>query len=254
MRRAIATVGSWTLGPAPGANTLRATAGSISINITATAVTGPPSAISIQSGNNQTWVQGSLLPAIPSVRRDGRPVPGVAGAHVTVRGGGRRRQSSSGANQTTGSDGIATVGGWRLGGTATNTLTATVRPVITPVTFTAIAEPLVITGGHQGRGRQPDRFRRQLRRPEAHRRGAEPVRPADRGRSGHLQRLRWHHLHGGHGDGAERPGAATVVAVWRGRPTDDHRDRRRGDTGDLHGHRPGGADLGLSRSTSAIRS
>jgi len=38
----IATVGGWTLGPAPGVNTLRATAGSISINITATAVTGPP--------------------------------------------------------------------------------------------------------------------------------------------------------------------------------------------------------------------
>ena len=36
--------GSWTLGPAPGVNTLKATAGSISVNIDATAVTGPPSA------------------------------------------------------------------------------------------------------------------------------------------------------------------------------------------------------------------
>ena len=140
----IATVGSWTLGPSPGANTLRATAGSISINITATAVTGPPSALSIQSGNNQTWVQGSLLPASPSVVvTDGQfPVPGAHVLFTVASGGG----SVFGANQTTDSDGIAAVGGWRLGGTTANTLTATVLTgSIAPVTFTAVAEPLVIT-------------------------------------------------------------------------------------------------------------
>jgi len=141
----IATVGGWTLGPAPGANTLRASAGSISINISATAVTGPPSAISIASGNNQTWVQGSLVPAAPSVVVTDGQFP-VAGAHVVfavAAGGG----SVSGANQTTDSAGIAAVGGWRLGTTATNTLTASVSAsVITPVTFNATAEPLVITG------------------------------------------------------------------------------------------------------------
>ena len=86
----IATVGSWTLGPSPGANTLRATAGSISININATAVTGPPSAISIASGNNQTWVQGSLLPAAPSVVvTDGQfPVPGAHVVFTVAAGGG----------------------------------------------------------------------------------------------------------------------------------------------------------------------
>jgi hypothetical protein len=140
----IATVGAWTLGPAPGVNTLRATAGSISVNITATGVTGPPSAISIVSGNNQTWVQGSLVPAAPSVVvTDGQfPVPGASVQFAVASGGG----SVSGPNQATGSDGIARVGGWRLGSSPTNTLTATVlNTSIAPATFTATAEPLVIS-------------------------------------------------------------------------------------------------------------
>src|SRR4029077_5549411 len=93
----IATVGSGTLAPAPGTNTLRASAGSISINISATAITGPPSAISIASGNNQTWVQGSLLPAAPSVVvTDGQfPVAGAQVVFAVAAGGG----SVSGANQ-----------------------------------------------------------------------------------------------------------------------------------------------------------
>ena len=109
----IATVGSWTLGPAPGVNTLRATAGSISVNIDANAVTGPPSTISVVAGNNQTWVQGSLLPVAPSVVvTDGQfPVPGAHVVFAVASGGG----SVSGAVQTTNTNGIATVGGWRMG-------------------------------------------------------------------------------------------------------------------------------------------
>ena len=140
----IATVGSWTLGPAPGLNTLRATAGSISVNINATAITGPPSAISVVAGNNQTWVQGSQVPVAPSVLvTDGQfPVPGAHVVFAVASGGG----SVSGAVQTTGSNGVATVGGWRLGTATTNTATATVQSTSIPaVTFTATAEPLVIT-------------------------------------------------------------------------------------------------------------
>lgn len=140
----VATVGSWTLGPSPGGNTLRATAGSISANITATAITGPPTTIAIQSGNNQTWVQGSQLPNAPAVVvTDGQfPVPGARVAFAVASGGG----TVIGPQQTTGNDGIATVGGWRLGPSTTNTLTATVTSTsIAPVTFTATAEVLVIT-------------------------------------------------------------------------------------------------------------
>lgn len=140
----VATVGSWTLGPSPGGNTLRATAGNISTNITATAITGPPTTIAIASGNNQTWVQGSQLPTPPTVVvTDGQfPVPGAQVAFAVASGGG----SVIAPQQTTGNDGLAAVGGWRLGSATTNTLTASVvSSSITPVTFTATAEPLVIT-------------------------------------------------------------------------------------------------------------
>jgi hypothetical protein len=140
----IATVGGWTLGPSPGSNILRASAGSISLNINATAITGPPSAIAIVTGNNQTWVQGSQVPSPPTVVvTDGQfPVPGAHVTFAVASGGG----TAIGPSQTTGSDGLATVGGWRLGASTTNTLTATVQSTaITPVTFSATAEPLVIT-------------------------------------------------------------------------------------------------------------
>ena len=102
----IATVGGWTLGPAPGANTLRATAGTISININATAITGPPTTITIVSGNNQTWVQGSQVPTPPSVVvTDGQfPVPG---AHVLFTVAVGRRQRIAAPTRRPASDGIA---------------------------------------------------------------------------------------------------------------------------------------------------
>ena len=142
----IATVGGWTLGPAPGVNTLKATAGSISVSIDATAITGPPSALSIVAGNNQTWVQGSLVPVAPSVVvTDGQfPVPGAHVVFAVALGGG----SVSGAIQTTNTSGIATVGGWRMGPgpDATNTATAVIQSSAIPaVTFAATAQPLVIT-------------------------------------------------------------------------------------------------------------
>ncbi len=144
----IATVGGWVLGPTPGINTLKATAGNISVNFQATAITGPPSAISIRAGDGQTWVQQSTVPVAPSVTvTDGQyPVPGARVVFSVGSGGG----SVSGPVQTTSASGaaagVATVGGWRLGTATTNTLTATVQNTsIAPVTFSATAEPLVIS-------------------------------------------------------------------------------------------------------------
>ncbi len=140
----IATAGTWTLGPAPGTNTLRVAAGSISINIDAAAVSGPPTAISIVTGNNQTWVQGSLVPVAPSVVvTDGQfPVSGATVQFAVGSGGG----SVTGATQTTSPNGRATVGGWRMGLTEANTATAAIQGSSIPVvTFSATAEPLVIS-------------------------------------------------------------------------------------------------------------
>ncbi len=46
----VATVGSWTLSPAPGVNTLKATAGALTVSISATAVPGAPAAIDGEDG------------------------------------------------------------------------------------------------------------------------------------------------------------------------------------------------------------
>ena len=144
----LATVGGWVLGPTPGTNTLKAAAGNISVNFDATAITGPPSAISVRSGDGQTWVQSSLVPIAPAVTvTDGQfPVPSARVVFSVVSGGG----SVSGPVQTTNSSGaaigVATVGGWRLGSIGVNTMTATVQnSAIPPVTFSATAQPLVIS-------------------------------------------------------------------------------------------------------------
>jgi hypothetical protein len=106
---------------------------------------GAPAAVAAAAGDGQTATAGEAVPVDPSVVvRDGNgtPVPGVPVVFAVASGGG----SVSGANATTGADGIATVGSWTLGGTAgTNTLTATVGAggvSGNPVTFTATA-----TGG-----------------------------------------------------------------------------------------------------------
>jgi len=140
----IATVGSWTLGPTPIVNTLKATAGNISVNIDATAITGPPSAIFVRSGDGQTWVQLSLVPVPPAVTvTDGQfPVPSAHVVFAVASGGG----SVSVPVQTTNASGVATVAGWRMGAETANTMTATIQSSsIPPVTFSATAQPLVIS-------------------------------------------------------------------------------------------------------------
>ena len=69
---------------------------------------------------------------------NGNPVAGAQVTFVVASGGG----SVTGATQTTGADGIATVGGWTLGTAAgANTLTASSTGVAT-VTFTATVAPV----------------------------------------------------------------------------------------------------------------
>src|SRR5204862_33868 len=125
----VATVGRWTLGPGAGENTLTATVAGSGITgnpvtFTATAVQpSAPASVSAGPGDGQTGLTGYALNIAPAVVvRDAAslPVPNVAVTFAVASGGG----SVTGANATTGADGVATVGSWtvQLG---VNTLTAT---------------------------------------------------------------------------------------------------------------------------------
>jgi adhesin/invasin len=134
-----ATVGSWTLGTAPGPNTMTATAGAIVATFTATATVGVPATISAVAGDGQTAVVGSTVGVAPSVRiadEFDNPVAGVTVTFAVTGGGG----SITGGSQTTDAAGIATLGTWILGTTAgTNTLSASAGAL--SVGFTAEATP-----------------------------------------------------------------------------------------------------------------
>ncbi|HWV57084.1 MAG TPA: hypothetical protein VNZ57_06400 [Longimicrobiales bacterium] len=144
----VATVGSWTLGPVPGPNTLMATADIAGLTgnpalFTATGTVGPPAQLTIIAGDHQHAAPGAVLPIQPAVRLTDaadRPVSGVTVTFAVASGGG----SVTGAVQETNEDGIATVGSWTLGPEpGDNTLTATAEGSGingNPATFTAHAE------------------------------------------------------------------------------------------------------------------
>ncbi|WP_337169442.1 hypothetical protein [Gemmatimonas aurantiaca] len=140
----IATVGGWTLGDDVGSNQLRATvqaSGTITGNpvlFSATATPGTPVSMNAVSGTTQTATVGTAVPVPPSVvLRDnrGNPVSGITVTFVIGSGNG----TVTGATAVTNNAGIATVGGWTLGGTAgTQTLIARATN-LSDVVFTATA-------------------------------------------------------------------------------------------------------------------
>jgi hypothetical protein len=148
----IATVGSWTLGPTVGTNTLTATSAGLSGSprtFTATGTAGAATTIAINGGNGQTRAVNQVLLTDPSVivtDAGGNPVQGV-GVTFAV---GPNSGSITGANQTTNVNGIATVGSWQLDTLAgTNTLTATSAGLNgSPVTFTATGTPAGLNAPH----------------------------------------------------------------------------------------------------------
>src|SRR5947208_3542906 len=118
----------WTLGTTPGQQQLvQASLAGTSVSpatFSATAVQpSAPASVSAGPGDGQTGLMGYALNIAPAVVvRDAAslPVPNVAVTFAVASGGG----SITGANATTGIDGVATVGSWtvQLG---VNTLTAT---------------------------------------------------------------------------------------------------------------------------------
>ncbi len=150
----IATLGSWTLGQTAGPNTLTASSGSltpVAFSATGTAGTG---SMSVNTGNNQTATVNTSVAVPPSVIvKDvhGNPIGGVSVTFAVASGGG----SVTGGTATTNGNGIATVGGWRLGTTAgSNTIAAT--SVAGSATFTATgvvgaASQIAVNGGNNQR-------------------------------------------------------------------------------------------------------
>ena len=122
-----AAVTSWTLGTTAGSNTLTASAANdtSSFVFTATGTAGPATQITRNGGDSQSATVETAVSTPPSVRvMDDYDNP-VSGATVLF-----TADPAScivlGSTQTTGSDGIATVGSWTLGTvTGVNHLTAT---------------------------------------------------------------------------------------------------------------------------------
>jgi len=138
----VASVGSWTLGAATGANRLTALVVSNGvtnnpITFNATATPGAAAGMTAQTPVAGTGAVGQLVTPVPSVRivdGNGNPVVGAAvtfaaSAGSTVIGGGK----------TTNVNGVAAPDGWQLGSTAQSyTLTASATGV-TSVVFTVSA-------------------------------------------------------------------------------------------------------------------
>jgi len=147
----IATVGSWTLGPTIGENTLTATAGTLTGSpfvFTAIGVALPPTRIAVNAGDNQTALANAAVPVAPSVIVTDQEGVGVSGVSVvfSIRSGAG---ILTGASAVTNASGIANIGSWRLG-IGGNSLFATVEGLSgNPVIFVALgqAEVQVVTFG-----------------------------------------------------------------------------------------------------------
>jgi hypothetical protein len=135
-----AAVGEWILGTSPGTNTLTATvrATVLTATVTATGVAG--GGVSLRSSGQQGFIAligqaVSPAPAVLVLDSFGNPVSGVSVTFTASQGGG----SVTGSTVTTGSNGVAQVGAWHLGGTpGFNVLTARLASGPT-VSFTAQA-------------------------------------------------------------------------------------------------------------------
>lgn len=137
-----ATLGGWTLGPAPGVNQLRVLAGGVTRSITAVAVAGPPVSLQLVSGDAQSGIETRPVPVAPAVRvtdAGGFPVVGVS-VRFTVTGGGGSVVPDS---ATTDALGKAAATQWILGAPGANALRIEAAG-LPPVAATAQAAALAV--------------------------------------------------------------------------------------------------------------
>jgi hypothetical protein len=135
----VARVASWTLGGAPGANTLTAaTVGLPAVTFMAEGTPPPPVPTTVEAltPTNQNGIAGApvnMPPGILVKDQYDAPMQGVTVAFAVTAGGG----SANAPTVVTDAAGEARLTSWTLGGAAgVNTLTATVEG-LAPVTFTA---------------------------------------------------------------------------------------------------------------------
>lgn len=137
-----ATVSGWVLGTVVGANALSARATGVPpVSFSATGTTGAAARIEKVTGDNLTAAAGTLLPTAPAVRvtdSNGNVVANAAVTFAVASGGGT---IVGDATVKTDAQGIATVGGWKLGPAAgEHRLLATSGTLVgSPLTFTATA-------------------------------------------------------------------------------------------------------------------
>jgi hypothetical protein len=106
----------------PGTAEVTATAGEVSAN--ASVIVQSVASLEALDGNGQTAAPGVAVPTAPAVQvRNASNVP-VPGVRIRFQVGSASG-TVTGETQTTGADGVARVGAWRLGSTGLNTLTAT---------------------------------------------------------------------------------------------------------------------------------
>jgi hypothetical protein len=127
---------TWRLGAVGVEHAVHASAGTLpALEFTATAITGPPAALAIVSGNNQTGLAGSTLlnPLVVRVTDQyGNAVPGAAVGFAVTAGNGSVNPPSA----TTDASGLAQAQ-WTLGAVAgVNTAQATLGTLL-PVSFAA---------------------------------------------------------------------------------------------------------------------
>jgi hypothetical protein len=114
----------YTLGGVAGVNqVIGSIGGGVSATFTETGIIGAPANLVKVAGDAQTGSANAALPVRPAVRvtdAHGNPVPNVLVTFSVTAGGG----STTGANQTTDANGVATAGSWTLGAVGAQSLTA----------------------------------------------------------------------------------------------------------------------------------
>jgi hypothetical protein len=135
----MAAVGAWTLGRAPGTQTLTARGeGLAEVVFTADAGPGSPARVTAVSGDNQNALPGTALSRPLRVRvadRFDNPVPQVPVTFAVISGTGTLERGSA----VTDSAGIATSGAWTLGPEYGTHLVRAVTGGVEAEVFTAIA-------------------------------------------------------------------------------------------------------------------
>lgn len=136
-----ATSGGWTLGTLAGTQTLTASADGVpTVTFSAEAAAGAPARLQIDAGIAQRAAVNTLLPIAPAVRIEdlyGNPVRNVPVTFSVLVGGG----TLTGPQQTTNAQGIATVGGWRLGTISGDQIVRVTSGALGELNFSALADP-----------------------------------------------------------------------------------------------------------------